>query len=214
MSFSAYFSAGLLGMGLMASADLAIGAPDGKTFEVIKPEEQNSSIKPAAIDSEKFELGAYVGILSVEDFNANRVAGLSLNYHISSRFMAQLNYGESSVARATFEEVSEGNFLSEKDRDFKYRSLLAGYSLMQGRSFFGENYKFRSDIYLMLGAAQVEFAGEDNNGMVFGINYKTTMTDWLTLNLDFRDIVVDRAFLGGNKSTHNTEFTVGVSAIF
>jgi outer membrane beta-barrel protein len=214
MSFPAYFSAGMLGMGFMVAANVAIGRPDGASFEIIKPEEIASSIKPAAIDSEKFELGAYVGMLSVEDFNTNRVAGLSLSYHINSRFMAQLNYGESSVGRATFEEVSEGNFLSDKNRDFEYTALLAGYKLMNGRSFLGENHKFLSDIYLMLGAASVDFAGEDNAGVMFGVNYKATITDWLTLNLDFRDIVVDREFLGSNKATHNTEVTLGINAFF
>lgn len=214
MSFPAYFSAGVFGFGFMVVASAALGGPDGSSFEVIKPEEKPSKIKPAAIDSEKFELGPYVGMLSVEDFNANRVVGLSLNYHMSKRFIFQLNHGESTVSRATFEEVSEGNFLSKNDRDFEYSTLLAGYKLMHGRSFLGESNKFQSDIYLMLGAASVDFAGDDGTGAVFGINYKTTITDWLTLNLDFRDIIVDRDFLGSNKTTHNTEITLGINALF
>lgn len=210
-----YFSTCLIGLGLMGLSGTAGANADGdRNANVIKPVERTSRIKPAAIDTEKFELGAYLGFLSVEDFNTNRVAGLSLNYHISVQFLAQINYGQSTVERATFEEVAEGNFLSNRDREFNYQSLSAGYNLLHGRSFLGAQRKFNSHVYLMAGAAQVSFAGQDNTGLVLGVNYKTVVTDWLTVNLDFRDLIVDREFLGNRKTTHNTELSLGVSALF
>lgn len=214
MPCSTIRSACLMTLGLTVLASPAFSNSAGKTVEVIKPKEQISDIKPAAIDTERFELGPYVGFLSVEDFNTNTVAGLSLSYHINSRFLTQLSYGQSSVGRATFEEVAEGDFLSEKDRDFDYQSLLAGYNLMQGRSFLGQRRKFNSHVYLMAGAANVSFAGQDKTGLALGITYKTVVTDWLVVNLDFRDIMVDREFLGNSKTTHNTEIGLNITAMF
>lgn len=212
MSCSTYLSACMIGLGLSALTHTAYG--EGKTVEVIKPKEQTTNIKPAAIDTERFELGAYVGLLSVEDFSTNTVTGFSLSYHLNSRFLAKLNYGRSTIARATFEDVSEGNFLLEKDRDFEYQSLLGGYELAQGRSFLGQRRKFNSHIYLLAGPGRVSFAGQDNAAIVIGISYKTVMTDWLTVNLDFQDIIVDREFLANGKTTHNTEITLNISAMF
>lgn len=215
MSRPTYFSACLLGIGLTA-LNTAIADSEGTPVTVIQPAEQTTSIRPAVIDGGQFEFGPYVGFLSVEDFNTNLVAGLSLSYHVNSRLLAQFNYGRSTTERATFEDISgDGeNFLSEGDRDFHYQSLLAGYNLMPGRSFLGERRKFNSYIYLMAGAGRVSFAGEDNTGLVLGINYKTVLREWLTVNLDFRDVIVDRAFLGNNKTTHNIEMTLGISALF
>lgn len=214
MSRSAYCIASVVGIGLTAMGYAAHADNDRPSVEVIKPQEQASSIRPAVIQGGQFELGPYVGFLSVEDFNTNPVVGLSATYFINSRFLAQLNYGQSSVGRATFEEVLEGDFLSESERDFKYQALMAGYNLMPGRSFLGERRKFNSYIYLMAGAARVSFAGEDNPGLVLGVTYKTVLREWLNVNLDFRDFVVDRSFLNDQKTTHNIEVSLGLSLLF
>src|SRR5690606_9544466 len=114
----------------------------------------------------------------------------------------------------TFEDVSGGDFLADEDRDFTYHSLTAGYTLMRGRSFFGAGPRFNSRIYLVGGPAEVSFAGQDNSGFMFGVGYKTVMTDWFAIDLNFRDIVVDREFIGTSKTTHNTELSVSFNAFF
>lgn len=214
MSCFTYFrSMCALGLSLAALASDAYGYDQGRTVEVIKPPEQTSRIKPAAIDSERFEFGPYAGFVSVEDFGANTVTGLALGYHVSHRFLAQLNYGRASIGRAAFEDVIDGEFLAENDRNFVYQSLLGGYMMVQGRSFLGRQRKFNSHIYLMAGAGKVSFAGQDNPAIVFGIDYKTVLTDWLIISIDFRDIAFERAFLGSSKTTHNTEVTVNLSVM-
>lgn len=206
--------AGTLGFGLAALSSVGFASSEAAdSVEVIQPVEQTSSIRRAAIEGGQFEFGPYVGLLSVEDFNTNPVMGLFVAYHVNDRFLAQLDYGQSTVDRASFEEVSEGTFLSDSDRDFSYQSVLAGYNLMHGRSFLGERRKFNSNLYLIGGAAKVDFAGEDNIGFVYGINYKTVLKGWLTLDLNFRDFVVDRDFLGDSKATHNIEVSLGINIL-
>lgn len=204
----------LITLGLSALSMNGHTQEPGSRVEVVKPPERTEHARRAAIDSENFELGAYLGALSVEDFSTQVSAGLTLNYHISSRFMVQAHYAQSDVGRATFEEISDGNFLSDSDRTFEQLSVLAGYRLAEGRSFFGEARKFNSYIYVLAGPSQVSFAGEDNTGLTLGLSYKTVLTDWATLNLDARDIVVDRSFLGDKKTTHNTELAIGLNLLF
>lgn len=204
----------LMTLGLSAFSMNAYTQEQASRVEVVKPPERTDHARRAAIDSENFELGAYLGALSVEDFSTQVSVGLTLNYHISSRFLVQAHYAQSDVERATFEEISGGNFLSDSDRTFEHLSVLAGYRLAEGRSFFGEDRKFNSYIYVLAGPSQVSFAGEDNTGLALGLSYKTVLTDWATLNLDVRDIVVDRAFLGDEKTTHNTELAIGLNLLF
>lgn len=202
------------GLSTLATLTAAPASSEEDRVEVIKPDEQTGRASRATIDDERFEVGAYAGFLSVEDFDTQWVGGFSANYHLNHRFLVQINYGQSDVERATFEEVSGGDFLAEADRTFEYQSLLAGYRLMQGRSFLGARRKFNSYLYLLAGPNQVSFAGEDNTGATLGLNYKTVITDWATVNLDFRDIIVEREFLDDSKTTHNIEISLGLSLLF
>lgn len=198
-------------IGLMA-ANFAYGDNGKKPVKIIEPNKPVTSVQPAAIDTEKFELGAYAGLLSVEDFNTNPVTGLSFNYHISKRFLAQVNYGTSTVDNAAFEDVAGNDFLS--DYDFTYTNLLAGYKVLDGRSFFGKRHKFNSAIYILAGIASVSFGDNDETGMAFGASYRAVVTDWMTLNLDVRDTMVDVSLNNNTKKTHNTEMVIGVNALF
>jgi outer membrane beta-barrel protein len=187
-----------------------------KPIKIIEPNKTVTTVQAAAIDTEHFELGAYVGLLSVEDFNTNAVTGLSLSYHINHSFLAQLNYGTSTVGNPAYEEKLLGNSLTASGYDFKYVNLLAGYNLLDGRSFLGKNYKFNSAIYLLAGIAKVDFADASNNGFVVGASYRVVITDWLTLNVDLRDTNVKRDLSNFNdpKQTNNTEMFIGVNALF
>lgn len=211
MSRSVKILACLLSLG---TAAYTYGNDDNQPVTVIEPDKNMPTIQAAAIDTEKFELGAYLGLLSVEDFNTNPVTGVSFTYHINRKFIAQANYGVSTVGKAAFEEVAGGNFLADDEYDFEYVNLLAGYNLLDGRSFLGKRHKFNSAIYLLAGVADVSFAGNDKTGMVIGASYRAVVTDWMTINLDLRDTIVDREFLGDNKKTNNTEMLIGVNALF
>jgi outer membrane beta-barrel protein len=204
----------ILGLLSLGAAALAHSQEGNTSVKVIEPNKPVTTIQAAAIDTEKFELGAYVGMLSVEDFNTNPVTGFSLTYHINSTFIAQANYGLSTVEKAAFEEVAGGNFLADDDYDFEYVNLLAGYKLLDGRSFLGKRHKFNSAIYLMAGVADVSFAANDKTGMVIGASYRAVITDWMTINMDVRDTIVDREFIGDTKKTNNTELAIGVNALF
>lgn len=185
-----------------------------KDEPIIEPEKRSTPVKAAQIDTEKFELGAALGVLNVEDFNSNPVLGLSFTYHINKRYIAQLHYGVSDVDKATFEELAGSDFLSDGDREFSYIELTGGYKLLEGRSLLSSRTKLNSSIYAIAGLGQAEFADNSSTSFVLGASYRTVITDWMTLNVDIRDHIMSRDFIGDSKTTHNTEFVVGLNALF
>jgi outer membrane beta-barrel protein len=195
---------------LLSQSTSTIG--DQKTVRIIEPKKDVPVAKAAAIDDERFELGLFTGLLAVEDFNTNPVLGISFTYHINPRFIAQLNYGSSEVGKSSSEKFSSTNFLTQ--RDFTYYNALAGYRLLRGRSFFGKNTKYNSDIFLLAGFGSVDFAGESNTSLVLGTSYRVVLTDSLVANIDFRGHSFDRDLLGDSKSTFNTEFALGLNFLF
>lgn len=180
---------------------------------VVEPEPIGTESRAALIDTEKFELGFYLGSLSVEDFGNDVVSGVELSYRLNQRWFLQANYGMASIDRAAFES-SQLSFLAEDDRDFEYLALVGGYRLIQGRSFFGARKKYGSEVFFLVGPEQVKFADNSEVGLVFGMSYRIVMTDWLTTNIDFREHFVEREFIGDSKKTLNTEFRVGFNFLF
>lgn len=180
---------------------------------IIEPDSELTEARPAAIDSERFEWGFYTGSLSVEDFGTDLVSGLEFSYHLGRDWLLQLTYGRASIDEASFESPQR-QFLADSDRDFEYLTLSAGYRLVHGRSFFGARSKFDSDIYLLAGPERVNFAGNEEVGLNFGLSYRIVFTDWLTTNVDMREHLFERSFIGDSKQTLNTEFRIGINALF
>ena len=202
--------AGLTAVPVYAQQDRS----EGSSITIIEPDKKVKKAQFAAIDTERFELGVYTGTLSVEDFGNSQVTGFSFNYHINSRFLAQIGYGQSDVGRAAFEDALGRDFLSESDKEFNYTSASVGYQLFYGRSFFGARNKFNSHIYITAGVENVEFAGDTNTGIVLGTTYKVVATDWLTWNIDLRNHIFDREFLAEKKTTQNIELAIGLNFLF
>jgi outer membrane beta-barrel protein len=186
-----------------------------ESVKIIEPKKDVPVAKAAEIDDERFELGLFTGFLAVDEFNTNPVLGASFVYHLSPKIIFQLNYGQSEVDEASFEEnAGGGSFLRDSERDFKYTNFLAGYRLLRGRSFIGRNNKYNSDLYIMAGLGSVDFANSSETSLVVGSSYRIVVTDSLTLNLDLRGHSVDREFLGVNNTTFNTELAVGFNFLF
>lgn len=179
----------------------------------IEPQSEIREARPAAIDSERFEWGLYTGSLSVEDFGTDLVSGVEFSYHLGHDWLLQVSYGRASIDEASF-ETDQRQFLSDSDRDFEYLTLAGGYRLFHGRSFFGARSKFNSDIYLLAGPEQVSFAGNEEVGLNFGLSYRVIFADWLTANVDMREHLFERSFIGDSKQTLNTEFRIGINALF
>ncbi len=187
----------------------------GDPGQVIDPEVERREIKEAKIDTEDFEIGAFAGILSIEDFESNVVYGVRVAYHVTEGFFVETMAGTSEAGLTSFERLSGGApILSDDDRTFTYYNLNLGYNILPGEVFFGEGRAYNTNLYLTAGLGATEFAGDDRFTVNFGAGYRFLLTDSISIRLDVRDHLFDIDILGEDKTTHNMEGHLGLTVFF
>ena len=101
--------------------------------QVINPEVARREIKEPAIDREDFEIGAYVGIMGIEDFGSNVSYGVRLAYHITEGFFVEGTVGQSEGGLTSFEVLSGGaRLITDSQRTLTYYNLNLGYNILPG----------------------------------------------------------------------------------
>ena len=186
-----------------------------ETEPVISPQLERRVITEADIDSEDFEVGAFAGVMSIEDFGSNAVFGLRGDYHINEDFFTELSFGATKAGKTSYETLSGGaQVLTDSQRKLYYYNLSLGYNLLHGEGFFSDTHAFNSALYLIAGAGNTEFADNSHFTLNIGAGYRFLVNDWLSLHIDLKDHIFDSDLLGIDKTTHNLEATLGVSAFF
>jgi outer membrane beta-barrel protein len=182
---------------------------------VVQPEIARREIVEPDIDEEDFEIGAYAGFLSIEDFGVNPVYGVRLAYHVSEDIFLEGAIGNSTAGETSFELLS-GNvqLLSDDERDFTYYNISLGLNLLPGEAFLFNRYAYNSQLYLIAGVGSTRFAGNDEYTVNVGAGYRLLFADWLTLHLDARDHMFESDLLGEAKNTHNIEVHGGLTIFF
>jgi outer membrane beta-barrel protein len=183
--------------------------------QVIDPQVERREIKEPKIDREDFEVGGYVGIMSIEDFGTNVVYGVRLAYHVTEGFFVEGTVGQTEGGLTSFEILSGGApIISDDERTLTYYNLNLGYNLLPGEGFIGEGRAYNTNFYLIAGLGSTSFAGDDRFTVNFGAGFRFLFTDSIALHLDFRDHMFDIDILGEDKTTHNLEGHVGVTVFF
>ncbi len=188
---------------------------DENPEQVIQPSIEREPMKPARIDTENFEAGFYIGILSIEDFGTNSVLGGRFAYHFSEDFFAEVNYAGSKGGTTSFEQLN-GNvqLLTDEERELTYYNLSFGFNILPGEAFVGSGRAFHTALYIVGGIGSTEFAGDDRRTLNLGFGYRFIFNDWLAGHLDARDHIFDIDLLGSNKTTHNLEISTGLTVFF
>jgi len=181
--------------------------------QVIDPEVERREIKEAKIDREDFEIGAFAGLMSIEDFGTDGVFGFRLAYHVTEGFFVEASVGQSEAGLTSFEALSGGARLFE-DRTLTYYNLNLGYNILPGEVFIGESRAYNTNFYLIAGLGSTNFADDDRFTVNFGAGFRFLLTDSVSIHLDFRDHMFDIDILGREKVTHNLEGTIGVAVFF
>lgn len=206
---SAAVAAALLGPGVgSAWAQDPEAAP-----EVINPEVERRDIDVAAIDTEDFEVTAFFGLMSVEDFESGGVYGARLGYHISESFFAEASFGTTEVGTSSFEKLGGGAELLS-NRDLTYYDLSLGYNLFPGEVFVGSKRAMNSVVYLVGGLGSTSFAEDNHFTINLGFGVKVLPTDYVAVSFEVRDYMFDIDITGEKKTTHNLQGTVNISYFF
>jgi outer membrane beta-barrel protein len=123
--------------------------------------------------------------------------------------------GTSDAGLSSYERLSGGApLLTDSERQFTYYSLGFGWNALPGEIYLGGERAYNSAVYLTLGAGSTRFAGSDRFTITLGAGARVLVRDWLAVHLTVRDFIMDVDVLGANKSTHNYETTLGVTAFF
>ena len=171
--------------------------------------------KKPDIDVDDFELEIATGFLSIENFGADAMIALNLNYHINEAFFVQVGTVIADASETSF-EVLTGNptLLTDSEREFNTYHLDVGYNLFPGEGFYSENQTFSTDFYLIVGIGTTEFAGNERFTYNYGAGFKAAVTSWLTVTSEFRNYVFDIDVFGSDETTNNLSFTFGVGVVF
>jgi outer membrane beta-barrel protein len=182
---------------------------------VIQPEVARREIVKPRIDTENFEVGAFAGVLGIEDFGSNAVYGVRLAYHITEDFFVEGTLGQSRAGKTSYETLSGSTaLLVDSERDYRYYTLSAGWNALPGEIFIGRNRAYNTALYLIGGVGSTRFGGDDLFSVNAGVGYRLLVTDWTAIHLDFRDHLFDSDLLGTNKTTHNLEAHLGLTVFF
>ncbi len=179
---------------------------------VVEPDKQVREQYEAKIDTEFFELGAYMGIIGIEDFDTPSVLGVKASFHATEDFFLQANYGQAEAGTSAAEITSSANLIA--DRDYEYYNLLVGYNLFPGEAFITQNLTLNSAFYVVAGIGNTDFAGDNHFTITYGSGYRIILSDWLTWNMDFRNHTYESNVLPISKRVNNLEFTLGLTAFF
>ncbi len=184
-------------------------------IQVINPSLEREPVKPARIDTENFELGVYVGTLSIEDFGTSTVTGARLAYHFSEDFFAEAVYGQATAGDTSFERLSGSvQLLTDAERDLSYYNISFGFNILPGEAFVGSGRAFYTALYLVAGTGSTKFGGDKRHTLNMGFGYRFIFNDWLAGHLDARDHIFDIDLLGSNKTSHNLEVSTGLTLFF
>ena len=188
---------------------------DKGTDQVIQPSIQRREISIDKIDTEDFEIGAYAGLLSTEDFGANLVIGARAAYHINEYFFTEFAIGTSKTQETSYEKLSGGApLITEDERQLTYYNVSLGFNLLPGEAFIGSGYAFNTALYVIGGVGITRFAGDDHFTINYGGGYRFLATDWFAIHFDVRDHVFSIDLLGEEKISHNLETHGGVTVFF
>ena len=182
---------------------------------VVEPQVTRREVKTPKIKAKDFEMGAYFGALSIEDFGTNPVYGVRAAYHVTEDFFLEGFLARSKAGQSSLEEVfPEITVLSNSGRKFTYYDLDVGYNILPGEVFLGRGRAFNTALYVTAGMGDVKFADQDQFALNFGVGTRILITDWLALHLDVRDLVFESSLFGVDKNVHNIDGTVGLTTFF
>lgn len=185
------------------------------SIQVINPGIERREIDPPAIDTEDFEIGPYVGMLSIQDFDSEVLYGVRAAWHVTEDFFFEANYGTSEGDLTSYEKLSGGAPLFEDaDRDYTFYNLSLGWNAFPGEVFFFGGKALKSDFYLIGGGGNTDFLGDNWFTVTLGAGYRLLLNDSIAWRVDVRDHLFDRDTFGDNETTNNVELSTGFTYFF
>ncbi len=190
--------------------------PDELELEpLVVREPERREVDVDELDSEDFEIGAFGGVMNIEDFGSDTVTGIRAAYHVTEDFFVEGIYGQTTMGQTSFELLSGGApLLTDEERELTYYNVSVGWNIFPGEAFVGGRWAFKGSLYVVAGAGSTEFGGDDIFTINAGVGYRFIATDWLAFHVDVRDHFFESDLLGTMENKHNIEFSGGLTIFF
>jgi outer membrane beta-barrel protein len=196
------------------SNQVVVEEPEGEPT-IVEPQVNRREVKVPKIKAKDFEVGAYAGALSIQDFGTNPIYGVRAAYHVSEDLFLEGYVARSKAGTTSLEDVFPNVMVtSSAGRHFTYYDLDLGYNVLPGEIFLGRGRAFNSQLYVTAGMGDVKFAEKDQFAVNFGVGERIVITDWLALHLDVRDHIFETDLTGRTKNVDNIEATLGLTTFF
>jgi len=182
---------------------------------IVEPQVTRRVVKTPKIKATDFELGAYFGALSIQDFGTNPVYGARAAYHVTEDIFMEGFIARSTAGTTSLQDVFPSiTVVSNSGRRFTYYDVDVGYNILPGEVYLGRGRAFNTDLYTTVGMGDVKFADKDQFALNFGVGMRILLTDWVAMHMDVRDHVFETALTGRNKNVDNIEGTLGFTVFY
>jgi outer membrane beta-barrel protein len=200
---------------VLAQTSTAPPPPRPANEQVVVPQVERRDLKLPQFPSKDFEVGAFAGVYSTENFGANAVYGLRLGYHITEDFFVQANLAQTKVSDEAFRQLLPGGgIFAQPSEKLTYYNLSAGWNVLPGEVFIGSNRAKATAVYLLAGVGSTKLAERRRQTMNFGLGLRLLLADRAGIHLEMRDHVFSIDLLGPRQTTHNLELTAGLAWYF
>ena len=215
------FKVFLLAIGLMIGNQLMAAEPDPEQGadddigSIFNPKVERREVDREAINTENWEIGAFYGIISIEDFGSTEIIGARVAYHVTEDFFIESSYAQATAGLSSFERLN-GNIvlLTDKQREYSYYNVALGFNFLPGEGFIGDQLAFSTSMYILTGLGSTDFAGEQRSTIMVGAGYRVLFTDWFAWHLTLRDSFYDIELLGSAKTANDLEFSTSFTIFF
>jgi outer membrane beta-barrel protein len=209
-------AAALLALAAPAFAQSTSQAPRPANEQVVVPQVDRRDVKLPKFPSKDFEVGAFAGVYSTENFGASAVGGLRVGYHITEDFFVQANFAATKVSDETYRRLLGGLggvFRSPKET-LSYYNLSVGVNVLPGEVFLGRNRAKATAVYLIGGIGSTKLDTQRRQTFNFGLGMRLLLAERAAIQVDLRDHVFALDLLGKRQTTQNLELTTGFSWYF
>jgi outer membrane beta-barrel protein len=214
-----WFSIGLtlLGFGAITravAADASTPAASGQADQVVVPALERRAVQKPRFPSNDFALGAFVGTYSTQNFGAAQVTGVRLGYHLTEDYFAEAVVAQTQVSDEAFRQILPGGIFVNETEKLSYYNLSLGYNVLPGEVFTGSQTAWPFALYFIGGIGSTSIAQQNRQTLNFGTGMRVFLNDHVAVQIDARDHIFSLDLLGKPQTTHNLEWSVGVTASF
>ena len=184
------------------------------TDQVVLPQVDRRDVRAPRFPSNDFEIGAFGGSYSTQNFGSSAVGGLRFGYHINEDFFVEAVIAQTKVSDAVFRQILPGGVFPSPTDKLIYYNLSVGYNILPGEVFIGSKRAMPVAFYLIGGVGSTSFNQEHQSTFNLGAGMRVFLNDHVALQLDVRDHMFSLDLLGKRQGTQNPELTAGITTSF